>query len=308
MKFSSPLAVVVLASTADAFAWPQGWSSNWNSGGKPAGPAPTAVQRPAAQAPEGSHAAPATQARVPTGAPQGGFIGQQGGFKPPTGNNGGQLPSFAETFHQPAATGAPAAAAHPAAAHPAAAPAAAAGTPAAGASGQQFGGGFTGGNMGGGNMGGGNMGGGNMGAGPGGCPAVWMKVSGELNTMFAGCNGAARAAIRAIFHDCFPAGGCDGSIHLAAELSRPENAPMTDTVTALASLAIKYGVTVADTLAFAGCKYLHTPHSASLCSPFLCSQGCFDLSRRPYSEDHDWPQGRHFAGTGGSATGSQHHG
>jgi hypothetical protein len=263
MRFSSPLAVVVLASTADAFAWPQGWSSgNWNSGGKPSGTAgSTGGNAPAAE----SHVG--TGNKAGSGKPQGGFIGQGGGqgsftgvpagfTGAPKGGNGAQFPSFAETFHPPAATGAPdaapAAATHPAAAAPAAAPS---GGPTGGAA---FGG-FTGGNTGSGaNMGGANMGGANMGgANIGSCPPVWLQVSQKLNTMFAGCNDAARASIRAVFHDCFPDGGCDGSIHFPEELSRPENSPMTTTVNALANLANQMGVGVADMLAFAGCKYSH---------------------------------------------------
>jgi Peroxidase len=260
MRFSSPLAVVVLASTVDAFAWPQGWSSsNWNSGGRSSGTAGSAGgNAPAA----GSHVG--TDNKVGGSAPQGGFIGQGGGQGggftgspagftgvPKAGGNGAQFPTFAGTFHSPAATGSPEAAA------PAAAPAAAA--PAAAHSGGSTGGagfgGFTGGNVGGGE---------NLGS----CPPVWLQVSQKLGTMFAGCNDAARAAIRAIFHDCFPDGGCDGSIHFPEELSRPENSPMTTTVNALANLANQMGVGVADMLAFAGCKY---PHQATCCVTLLIS-------------------------------------
>jgi hypothetical protein len=98
----------------------------------------------------------------------------------------------------------------------------------------------------------------------GSCPPVWLQVSQKLNAMFAGCNDAARAAIRATFHDCFPKFGCDGSIAIPEELNRPENSPMSTTVTALRSLAQQMEVGVADMIVFAGCEY-HT-HSATLCS------------------------------------------
>lgn len=65
----------------------------------------------------------------------------------------------------------------------------------------------------------------------------------------------ARAAIRGVFHDCFPQGGCDGSLAIfAEELTRTENVPMAPTMAKLKALAGKYNVSVADTLMFAGCK------------------------------------------------------
>lgn len=39
----------------------------------------------------------------------------------------------------------------------------------------------------------------------------------------------------------------------AAELARPENTPLTDTMNALKAMAVKYQVGVADMLMFAGC-------------------------------------------------------
>lgn len=68
------------------------------------------------------------------------------------------------------------------------------------------------------------------------------------------CNDAARAAIRAVFHDCFPQGGCDGSLAIDEELFRTQNTPMNGTVLALKTLAEKYSVGVADMLMFAGCE------------------------------------------------------
>jgi hypothetical protein len=87
------------------------------------------------------------------------------------------------------------------------------------------------------------------------CPAVWKSVSTDLSSIFVSgltCTDDARAAIRAVFHDCFPQGGCDGSISIPAELSRPENSPMTSTINKLKALAVKHNVGVADMLMFAG--------------------------------------------------------
>jgi hypothetical protein len=89
------------------------------------------------------------------------------------------------------------------------------------------------------------------------CPAVWTSISKDLTGMFVSggqCTDDARAAIRAVFHDCFPTGGCDGSLAFPEELSRKDNVPMTATVNKLKGLATKYNVGVADMLMFAGCK------------------------------------------------------
>jgi len=89
----------------------------------------------------------------------------------------------------------------------------------------------------------------------GACPAVWQTISKELSLMFVAndqCTDAARAAIRAVFHDCFPDGGCDGSLATAEELARTDNVPMAPTVLALKALAETNQVGVADMLMFAG--------------------------------------------------------
>jgi len=102
------------------------------------------------------------------------------------------------------------------------------------------------------------------------CPAVWSQISDDLNGMFVAggqCTDDARAAIRAVFHDCFPAGGCDGSLALPEELSRPDNAPMTGTVNKLAALAKQHNVGVADMLMFAGCNLTQRdiiPHALTI--------------------------------------------
>ncbi|KAF2432391.1 heme peroxidase [Tothia fuscella] len=87
------------------------------------------------------------------------------------------------------------------------------------------------------------------------CPAVWSQISHDLTTMFLSngvCNDDARAAIRAVFHDCFPGEGCDGSLALPEELARHDNQPMAATVTKFKALADKYDVGIADMIAFAG--------------------------------------------------------
>jgi hypothetical protein len=88
----------------------------------------------------------------------------------------------------------------------------------------------------------------------GSCPAVWTQVSSELSALFSGCNDMARAAIRAVFHDCFPQPGCDGSLAVPEELSRPINAPLVPLVMALKAMAAQNKVGIADLLMFAGCK------------------------------------------------------
>lgn len=95
------------------------------------------------------------------------------------------------------------------------------------------------------------------GPGKSSCPAVWTYISKELTGMFVSggtCTDAARASIRAVFHDCFPQGGCDGSLANPIELQRITNTPMAATVSKLAELARINRVSVADMLMFAGCK------------------------------------------------------
>ncbi|KAB5546897.1 versatile peroxidase VPL1 [Coniochaeta sp. 2T2.1] len=98
------------------------------------------------------------------------------------------------------------------------------------------------------------------------CPKVWTQVKAELNTLFMSgyeCNGLARAAIRAVFHDCGSwdtsqalKGGCDGSLVVGVtpdvELDRPENRGLQTIAATLKDLAGKYGTSVADMVVFAG--------------------------------------------------------
>ncbi|KAF2189039.1 class II peroxidase [Zopfia rhizophila CBS 207.26] len=81
------------------------------------------------------------------------------------------------------------------------------------------------------------------------CPAIWSTISKDLTAMFLGngqCNDDARAAIRAVFHDCGAwnkaqgaKGGCDGSLILAGELGRAENNGLQDISGKLQVLATK---------------------------------------------------------------------
>ncbi|RDW66615.1 hypothetical protein BP5796_09364 [Coleophoma crateriformis] len=98
----------------------------------------------------------------------------------------------------------------------------------------------------------------------GACPAVWTQVSQDLTKMFVQadkqCNDDARAAIRAVFHDCATwakaqgnTGGCDGSLFLSAEENaRTGNRGLQSISTKLTDLAQQRGVGVADMIAFAG--------------------------------------------------------
>ncbi|KAK7714487.1 hypothetical protein SLS57_007215 [Botryosphaeria dothidea] len=86
------------------------------------------------------------------------------------------------------------------------------------------------------------------------CPAVWTDVASELKGWFLDgsvCSDDARAAIRLSFHDCF-SGGCDGSIILAQEYTRSDNAGLASFAQKLAPLADQYDVGTADLIQFAG--------------------------------------------------------
>ncbi|EJT79714.1 hypothetical protein GGTG_04798 [Gaeumannomyces tritici R3-111a-1] len=107
---------------------------------------------------------------------------------------------------------------------------------------------------------------GGRGGGSGKCPEVWGAVKAELNQKFmtgTECNGLARAAIRAIFHDCGSwdqsqglVGGCDGSLITGVtpdvELDRPENRGLQTVAAYLKDAAARHGTSVADMIVFAG--------------------------------------------------------
>jgi hypothetical protein len=96
------------------------------------------------------------------------------------------------------------------------------------------------------------------------CPAVWSRISQDLTKMFlqadGQCNDAARATVRAVFHDCGTwskgqgnTGGCDGSLILSAEEnSRTENRGLQAVSASIKELAMQRKVGVADMLAYAG--------------------------------------------------------
>lgn len=94
----------------------------------------------------------------------------------------------------------------------------------------------------------------------GGCPSEWNDVASELKGWFLDgsvCSDDARAAIRLAFHDCF-SGGCDGSMILAQEYNRAENAGLASFAQKLAPLADQYGVGTADLIQFAGAQAIAT--------------------------------------------------
>lgn len=85
------------------------------------------------------------------------------------------------------------------------------------------------------------------------CPPVWNEISTTLTAQFLAdgqCTDAARAAIRAAFHDCFN-GACDGSLILANECSNPENRGLERLCGNLGNLAKEKQVGVADLIQFA---------------------------------------------------------
>lgn len=92
------------------------------------------------------------------------------------------------------------------------------------------------------------------------CPAVWSEISTTLTAQFLAdgqCTDAARAAIRAAFHDCFP-GSCDGSLILANECADPKNAGLEQLCSNLGNLATQKQVGVADLIQFAAAHAIKT--------------------------------------------------
>lgn len=89
------------------------------------------------------------------------------------------------------------------------------------------------------------------------CPEVWNYIANELKYEFIDeygfCNNYARQSVRIPFHDCFPGGGCDGSIVLTDEcFTRPENARLIPICAKLRDVANRYKVGVADLINLAG--------------------------------------------------------
>jgi hypothetical protein len=92
------------------------------------------------------------------------------------------------------------------------------------------------------------------------CPAVWNEISTALTAQFLAdgeCTDAARAAIRAAFHDCFN-GACDGSLILANECANPENRGLERLCGNLGNLANEKEVGVADLIQFAAAHAMKT--------------------------------------------------
>lgn len=95
------------------------------------------------------------------------------------------------------------------------------------------------------------------------CPEVWNYIAKELKYEFIDkygfCTNYARQAIRLPFHDCFPGGGCDGSIVLTDEcFTRFENERLIPICSKLADVALRYKVSVADLINLAGGEYYLT--------------------------------------------------
>jgi phage shock protein PspC (stress-responsive transcriptional regulator) len=118
----------------------------------------------------------------------------------------------------------------------------------------------------------------------GACPAVWTHVKADLNNLFMTgnqCNDLARAAIRAIFHDCGSwdtsqglTGGCDGSLILGVtpdvELARAENRGLQPIAGIIGGLAGKYGTSVSDMIIFAASSFPSSPRVVGL-SAYVCN-------------------------------------
>jgi hypothetical protein len=92
------------------------------------------------------------------------------------------------------------------------------------------------------------------------CPPVWSEISTALTAQFLAdgqCTDAARAAIRASFHDCFN-GACDGSLILANECANSENVGIQRLCGNLENLATQKQVGVADIIQFAAAHAIKT--------------------------------------------------
>ncbi|KAL1873561.1 hypothetical protein Daus18300_003927 [Diaporthe australafricana] len=89
------------------------------------------------------------------------------------------------------------------------------------------------------------------------CLDVWHYIAKELKDDFIDnyglCTNLARQSIRLPFHDCFPKGGCDGSIVLSEEcFDRFDNENLIPICTKLADVVRRYKVPVADLVNLAG--------------------------------------------------------
>jgi hypothetical protein len=92
------------------------------------------------------------------------------------------------------------------------------------------------------------------------CPPVWNEISTALTAQFLAdgqCTDAARAAIRASFHDCFN-GACDGSWILADECNNSENKGLERLCGNLKNVAEQKQVGYADLIQFAAAHAIKT--------------------------------------------------
>lgn len=92
------------------------------------------------------------------------------------------------------------------------------------------------------------------------CPHVWREIGEELKYWFIDedgyCSDLAAQAVRLPFHDCFPGGGCDGSIILTDECTtRTENQQLIPVCGVLYKMSLDYSVGAADLINFAACEY-----------------------------------------------------
>lgn len=93
------------------------------------------------------------------------------------------------------------------------------------------------------------------------CDSRWEHIGHELKQYFIDpvgeCTEWARQSIRLPFHDCFPDGGCDGSIILTDECTtRQENQQMIPMCQVLLRVSRQYNVGAADLINFAACEWL----------------------------------------------------
>jgi hypothetical protein len=103
------------------------------------------------------------------------------------------------------------------------------------------------------------------------------------------CNDLARAAIRVAFHDCASwerrlgngngtgGGGCDGSLFLAGEYTRAENAGLERSAPQLGAMAKGYGVGVADFFQFAAGELFFFAQTKKLAAWVELTTDIFDL-------------------------------
>lgn len=98
------------------------------------------------------------------------------------------------------------------------------------------------------------------------CSKKWYGIGKELKYWFIDeecrCTDLAAQAVRLPFHDCFPGGGCDGSIILTDECTtRAENQQMIPICQILYEISVEWQVGAADLINFAGCESYSASHA-----------------------------------------------